>query len=57
MNPDSVTEYLSAISDYETVVRSRSPLEVEVRLTVDGDTFVRTIDESFFDSEAAVAGE
>lgn len=57
MNPDSVTEYLSAISDYEAIVRSRSPLEVEVRLTVDGDTFVRTIDESFLDSEAAVAGE
>ncbi|GAB7014056.1 DUF7351 domain-containing protein [Halolamina salina] len=49
VNPDSVTEYLSAISDYDAVVHSRSPLEVEVRLTIDGDTYSRTIDDAFLD--------
>jgi hypothetical protein len=49
VNPGSVTEYLSAISAYETVVHSRSPLEVDIRLTVDGDTFVQTVDEAFLD--------
>ncbi|KPN30488.1 hypothetical protein SY89_01223 [Halolamina pelagica] len=53
MNPDSVTAYLNAISNYETVVRSHSPLEVEIRLTVDGDTFTRTIDEAFLNAGTA----
>jgi hypothetical protein len=49
VNPDSVTAYLDAISEYDVVVHSRSPLEVEVRLTIEGDTYSRTIDDAFLD--------
>lgn len=49
VNPESVTEFLSAIANYETDVRSQSPLEVELRLTINEDTFSRIINENSLD--------